>query len=183
MSTNRIKLPTTVITRARAEEILGEVAALKLEERAQKNALDSEITNARQSYEEPLTALAKAIEEKTTLLESWAAANPGEFPRGRKSIELIHGVIGYRTGMPKLKTLGKWTWDRVLAACEALGLSELIRVKAEVNRDAIIGAASTGDLTGAQLKSIGVQVVQDEAFFVEPRLAEQPARTVVETAA
>lgn len=181
MSTNRIKLPTTLINRARAEEILGEIATLKLEERTQKNDLDRELTAAREAYEAPLTALSKAIEEKTVLLESWAAANPEEFPKARKSIEMIHGVVGYRTGTPKLKTLPKWTWDRVLEKLKEL-LPDFVRVKEEVNKEALIAAFGEGRLLPADGRGLGVMVVQDEAFFVEPRLAELPARNSQPTA-
>lgn len=182
MSSERIKLPTTLITRARAEEILGEIATLKLEERTQKNALDRELTAAREAYEAPLTALAKQLEEKTVLLESWAAANPAEFPKARKSIEMIHGLIGYRTGTPKLKTLPKWTWDRVLEKLKEL-LPDFVRTKEEVNKEALIAAFGEGRLLPADGRGLGVQVVQDEAFFVEPRLAEQAARSTAEATA
>jgi phage host-nuclease inhibitor protein Gam len=177
MSTNRIKLPNTIITRARAEEILGELAVLKLEEREQKNELDRELTAARESREAPLLKLTKKIEEKTALLESWASANPGEFPKNRKSIELIHGVIGYRTGTPKLKTLPKWTWDRVLEKLKEM-LPEMVRSKEEVNKEGIIAAVGEGRLEPESARQLGVTVVQDETFFVEPRIAEQPARSM-----
>jgi phage host-nuclease inhibitor protein Gam len=182
MSTNRIKLPSTIITRSRAEELLGEIASLKLEEREQKNALDRELTTARERFESPLTVLGKQIEEKTALLESWAAANPAEFPKNRKSIELLHGVLGYRTGTPKLKTLAKWTWDRVLEKLKDV-LPDFVRTKEEVNREALISAIGEGRLTPDDARQLGVQVVQEESFYVEPRLAEQSARTVQEVTA
>jgi len=184
MSTNRIKLPTTIITRARAEEILGEIATLTIEQRAQKNELDRELTAAREKYEAPLTALGKQIEEKTALLESWASANPAEFPKQRKSIDLLHGTIGYRTGTPKLKTLAKWTWDRVLEKLRGLGapVAGFIRTKEEVNKEAIIAAVTAGNMLVGEERQFGVAVVQDEAFFVEPKLELQTARTVQEIA-
>jgi phage host-nuclease inhibitor protein Gam len=176
MSNDRIKLPTTKITRARAEELLGELATLKLQEREEKNALDRDLTAAREAYEAPLLRLAKQIEEKTTILESWAAANPEEFPKNRKSIEMIHGILGYRTGTPKLKTLPKWTWDRVLEKLREM-LPEFVRTKEEVNKEGLIAAVGEGRLDPTEARQLGVQVVQDEAFFVEPRLSEQPARS------
>lgn len=182
MSKNRIKLPTTILTRARAEEILGEIATLTIERRAQQNELDRELTFAREKYEEPLSALVKQIEEKTALLESWASANPGEFPKQRKSIELLHGTIGFRTGTPKLKTLAKWTWDRVLEKLKQLGkpVADFIRTKEEVNKEAIITAVTTGTMLVGEERQWGCAVVQDEAFFVEPKLEAQHARTVQE---
>jgi phage host-nuclease inhibitor protein Gam len=182
--TNRIKLPTTIITRSRAEELLGEIAMLTIEQREQKNALDREMTAARERFETPLTTLGKQIEEKTALLESWASANPSEFPKGRKSIELLHGILGYRTGTPKLKTLPKWTWDRVLENLKSLGkvVAGFVRTKDEVNKEAIIAAVSEGRLEATEARQLGVQVIQEETFFVEPKLEENDARVTLESA-
>lgn len=181
MSTNRIKLPTTIITKLRAEEILGELATLKLEERDRKTEMDREITAVRERFEKPLHDLGKQIEDRTVLLESWASANPAEFGK-KKSIELLHGTVGYRTGTPKLKTLAKWTWDRVLEAIKTLGFDALVRVKEAVNKEAIIGAIGAGTFTDTEARAIGVQLVQDEAFFVEPKMEELAARTTTEAA-
>lgn len=181
--TTRIKLPTTIITRSRAEEILGEIAILKLEERDNKNALDRELTAARERYEEPLTILGKQIEEKTAILERWADQNPEEFPRGRKSIEMMHGLLGYRTGTPKLKLSRGSSWDAALEIVKVIAkFNPFVRTKEEVNKEAILAASSQGHITEAELKQIGVKVVQDEAFFVEPKLAEQEARETVKAA-
>ena len=180
---NRIKLPQTILTRLRAEEILGEIATLKLEERDQKNAMDRALTSVREQFEAPLDSLAKQIGDKTALLETWASANPDEFPRNRKSIEMLHGVIGYRTGTPKLVKLAKWTWDRVLEKLQELDLLAFIRVKSEVNREALIAAVGEGRLLSAEARQLGVQVVQDESFFVEPKLESLETRTALETAA
>lgn len=183
MSSNRIKLPTTVITKLRAEELLGELALLKLEERTQKNALDRELTAAREKYETPLATIGKQLEEKTALLETWAAANPGEFPKNRKSLEMLHGTIGYRTGTPKLTKLAKWTWDRVLEKVKDLQLSTFVRTKEELNKEAIISAVQEARILPEEARQFGVAVVQEEAFFVEPKLEEQAARSTMEVAA
>ena len=182
--TTRIKLPETKISRSRAEELLGEIATLTIEQRDQKNALDREITAARERYEAPLTALGKEIENRAVLLEAWAAANPAEFPKDRKSIVLLHGTIGYRTGTPKLKTLAKWTWDRVLEKLKELGapVAGFIRTKDEVNKEAVISSYSEGHLDPATARALGMQVVQEESFFVEPKLEDQAARSTVATA-
>jgi phage host-nuclease inhibitor protein Gam len=182
--TNRIKLPAMILSRMRAEEILGEIAVLKLEEREQKNALDRQLTAARERYEEPLSTLGKQIEEKTAVLERWAEQNPEEFARGRKSIEMIHGLLGYRTGTPKLKLLRGCSWDSVLLIVKNLAkFAGFVRVKEEVNKEAILAAASASRINDDELKQIGVKVVQEEAFFVEPKLEDQVARETREVLA
>ena len=177
----RIKL-NQQITRARAEEILGEIATLKLERNQQTNEMDRDLTAIRERYETSFEALDKQINEKVALLETWAAANPDEFPKNRKSIEMIHGLIGYRTGTPKLKTLLRWTRAKVLEHLQDNEGNEYIRTKEEVDKDAILSDYAQKILNEERLKKIGVQVVQDETFFVEPKLQEIDNRSTKEAA-
>ena len=177
----RIKL-TQQITRARAEQITGEIAFLQLNKNDQSIEMDRQITQIREMYETGFAALDKEIREKTALLETWAANNPDEFPKNRKSIDMVHAVIGYRTGMPKLKTLLKWTWSRVLDAILAAKIDQYTVVKVTVNKDAIISEHNQLLITNDTLKPLGIEVVQDETFFVEPKLQELAAGSVKEAA-
>lgn len=173
MATNRIRLARPLIdTRAKAEALLGEIALPTLERNHCTLDMDRELTTVREHFESPLTAIGKQLEEKTALLEGWAAANPEEFPKGRKSLDMLHGVIGYRTGTPKLKALLRKTWDAVLQTLKAFGLAQYVRVKEEVNKEAIIADSQAGNVDEATLKKIGVTVSQEESFFVEPKLEE-----------
>ena len=176
--TNRIKI-TQPLTRNRAEELLGEIAVLTLERNERKIEMDRRLTAVREEFEAPLSSLGKQIEEKTTLLEAWAAANPDDFPKNRKSIEMTHGTIGYRLGTPKLKTLMRKTWDQILELIRANDWTQFIRTKEEVNKDAILAEYGQDRLSDQQLKHIGVQVVQDESFFVEPKLEDLKNKTTV----
>lgn len=180
---NRIKLPPTKISRARAEELLGEIAALTVEQRKAQTAMDERITTVREHYQERLVPLGKQIEEKTVMLESWAASNPGEFPKGRKSIEMLHGVLGYRTGTPKLKLLSRRTWDLVLEAMRGTPLRGFIRSKEEVNKEGLLAGYAQNTVRDSDLSEIGCKVVQDEAFFVEVKLEEMPTRQTQEASA
>ena len=177
----RIKL-TQQITRARAEQIAGEIAMLQLNRNQQTLEMDRQITQIREMYETGFDAVDKEIQDKTALLETWAAANPDEFPKNRKSIDMVHAVIGYRTGMPKLKTLIKWTWAKVLDAILAEKLDKYTTVKIAVDKDAIISEHNQLLITNATLKPLGLEVVQDETFFVEPKLQEIDNRSTKEAA-
>lgn len=170
--TNRIKVAPNAITRNRAEELVGEVATLTLERNSQKLEMDRLITEIRERYEHSLCNLGKAIDEKTALLESWAAANADEFPKGLKSIDMVQGRIGYRTGTPKLKALARKTWESILEVIKAVGRTDLVRTKEEVAKDVILAQYASGELDAKALKAMNLQVVQDETFFVEPKLQE-----------
>jgi phage host-nuclease inhibitor protein Gam len=180
MTTQRIK--PAPITRSKAEQILGELAALTIQRNDAKLCLDAEITTIRTKYEDTISVLGKRIEEQAVLLESWAASNPEEFPKDRKSLEMVHGIIGFRTGTPKLKTIARKTWDAVKDTLQTMWPGFYIRVKEEVNKEAILSDFAQGNITEAQLRSIGVTVVQEESFFVEPKLEPLETRTTKEAA-
>jgi phage host-nuclease inhibitor protein Gam len=156
-------------SRTKAEEVLGDIAILTIGRNFGILEMDEKLTAIREQYEPHISDFKKKIEEKTALLESWAAANPEEFGK-KKSIEMLHGVFGYRTGTPKLQPVLRKTWAKILETIKILGFGGYVRSKEEVNKEAILSDAAQGLLTPESLKSIGVSVVQDEAFFVEPNL-------------
>lgn len=175
----RIKVTAPLInSRAAAEELLGEISLLTIELNEQKLSLDRKLAAAREEFETPIAALQKGIKEKASLMESWASNNPDEFPKGIKSIKMMHGVIGFRTGTHKLKTLLKKKWDTVLEKIQAMRMPELIRTTEEVNKEQIISDYLGGKLTYSTMREIGVEVVQDESFFIEPKLEAAEGRIV-----
>jgi phage host-nuclease inhibitor protein Gam len=168
MSSNRIRLSKPVVaTRADAETLLGEIAADTANLNALKAALDSEVTAVRQKFEGKIDALAKQLEQKSGLLQQWAEASPEEFGE-KRSIEFLHGRIGFRTGNPKLKTIAGWTFDRVLSVID----SAWVRIKKELDKEGLLAAHARGSLSDPELRSNGLRVVQDDTFFVEPKLEE-----------
>lgn len=87
-----------------------------------------------------------------------------ELFRGRKSLQLTLGTIGYRLST-KLKTLPKWTFERVLESLKAGNKTEYIRIKEEVDKERLRGAVPE------LLKQHGLRLVTDDVFFYE--LSEQ----------
>jgi len=172
-STRIRRIAPVVATRADAERILGELAADSAEQARLQAELDAELTTIRKKYEGRIDELDKRIEGATGLLQAWAEANPDEFA-GKKSLEMLHGRLGFRTGNPKLKTLSGWTWDRVK---EALGrtLSGYVRTKIEPDKEGMLAAYQRGELDDRDLREVGVKVVQDEAFFIEPKTEAKAA--------
>jgi phage host-nuclease inhibitor protein Gam len=86
-------------------------------------------------------------------------------------------------GPPKLKTLAKRKWDGVLGALRACRWgAAYIRIKEEINKEQIIADIGAGILSGADLRKAGAQVVREESFFVEPKLARSENREVAEAA-
>jgi len=129
--------------------------------------MDEEIIAIKDRYSEEIGLQDDLIKAASADLEAWALANPSEFIKP-KSIEMMHGTLGFRTGTPKLKLLRGWTWEKVTQAVEGL-LPNFIRSKPEVDKEAII--AQREEL-GEFLPTVGLKVDQDEGFFIVPKLTD-----------
>ncbi|MHB8520702.1 MAG: host-nuclease inhibitor Gam family protein [Limisphaerales bacterium] len=180
MSTKRTKIVGPAVkTRADMESLVGEIADLTIDRDEVQLELDAALKHARDLFEGRLSALNRTLVERTERARCWAEANPSEFGKF-KSLELTHGTVGWRVGQPQLKTLTGWTWDRVLDNLKTLaGLClGYVRLKEEVNKAQII---TDRDLLGAeQLRMMGVRVVQEESFFVEPKVTKTEPRSSTE---
>ena len=163
------------LTREQVAELVGQYAAIAIERQAKATQMDRELQAVRDRYEPEIERANNFLMGLHGQIQSWAEAHRDEFGR-RKSMEFLNGACGWRTGTHKLKTLAKWTWDRVLEKIKTLpAMKDYVRVKEEVNREAII---ADRDHVGAEmLAAIGVKVVQDETFFVEPKLTEIETET------
>jgi phage host-nuclease inhibitor protein Gam len=127
-----------------------------------------------------------AIQTRTDALRVWLETHPEELPKGRKSLELTSGILGFRTGTPKLALLSRaFNWERVLSLVAQI-CPHYVRAKQEVDKDAMLGDYSTStarEVTADKFRRVGVKVVQDETFFIEPKLTEVADRQVQTTEA
>jgi phage host-nuclease inhibitor protein Gam len=184
MKTTRIKINLpTITTREEAEAAMNDLALTINNQRKTLADRDEEILAVNQAYDADLAAYETDIRAKTESLRAWAEANPEAFPKGVKSAKMVSGVLGFRTGTPKLALLGRaFTWERVLSLLKAASVwCNYVRKKEEVDKDAILGAASQAKDKAEfadDLKRFGLKVTQDETFFVEPDLtAFEPRQT------
>ncbi|HEV9036929.1 MAG TPA: host-nuclease inhibitor Gam family protein [Puia sp.] len=82
-----------------------------------------------------------------------------------KSLGLIHGKIGFRTGNPKLIKDRKFTWDGVTELLKK-AFPSFVRTSYEINKEALIAFRDEKDFEKVR-ESCYVDVVQDESFYVE----------------
>ena len=182
MATKRVKRPVrpAIATRAEFEALVGELAREIIGQRDAQNALDAAINELRKRYEPDLIEAGEEVAEKLKLAQEFCDAHAELFPKDRKSLDLVHATVGYRTGQPKLKTLRGWTWGKVLDAMrDVSALKKFIRTKEEPDKEGLI--ARREELVDV-LPLAGMQCVQEESFFVEPKIEEQPNRLQAEAA-
>lgn len=158
------------------EQLVGDIAALKIEERKLKAEMDAKLKALKDDYLEQLNGLTESIAQKMPRALAWAEANAEDFGKLR-SIEMLHGVIGWRLNTPSLKALSGWTWELVLKALQKVPrFASYVRTKEKVNKQALL--ADREAIGADSLRSVGLRVIQEEEFFVEPKLTETETREV-----
>ena len=180
---NRIKINLPTLTsRDDAEACMNNLACVVNNQRQALARRDADILAINDEFAPELAHYDETIKHLTDQLRHWAEANPDQFPKDRKSLKLVSGILGFRTGTPKLALLSRaWSWDKVLAAIASIKeMAEMfIRTKQEVDKEAIIGVYNpivTTPVAQDELRRIGVKIVQDESFFAEPDLTQFDTR-------
>lgn len=168
--TPRKPITPALETRADAEAAMEKLARATHSRTGLQAELDFALTEIRSRFEPQLTAYSKEIASHEDALEAWAKANRAECSPG-KSLELLHGTISFRTGMPSLKLIGRINWDTVLENLYLLKLTTYIRSEMTVAKDKLL---ADSDKLGEQLEAIGVKVSQRETINIEPKV-EDPA--------
>ena len=166
----KARAAATIADRLQAEQVTGDVCRLQNEINNLKLDMDGRLQQIRAEYEGELDGRQKQLDSQVLALEAWAKENPDEFPAGRKSIEFVHGIVGFRTGTPKVKTGKRYSTLAALAKA-MLGVpwakKYVKTAEPSLNKEALI--ADRGTLTAAQLNLFGIQITQDETFYVEPK--------------
>lgn len=129
--------------------------------------MDIQMAKIREKWQDELTKLAETKETSFDILQAYALENRDELFSKRKSLETTHGTLGFRTGTPTLKTRKGFTWASVLEMLKEF-LPNYVRTKEEPAKDKLL-ADREDEEVAALFPKVGVTVVQDETFFVEPK--------------
>lgn len=155
------------INREQAEQAFADFAAADAKVQNLTSKMDIEMTRIREKYADQLAELETKKSEAFDLIQAYAVENKDELFSKKKSVESAHGVFGFRTGTPKLKNLKGFTWAAVTNLCKEL-LPSYIRTSEELAKDKLLADRELPEVA-EYFPKIGVQVVQDETFYVEPK--------------
>ena len=145
--------------------------------------IELQCAKIREKWQDKLSVLSSEREQAFDTLQAFATENQPELFSKKKSLEMAHGVIGFRTCTPKLKTLKGFTWASALELVKTF-LPGYIRQTEEIAKDRLLADRDLEDvrytdgmvLVEAPMKQAmakcGIHVVQDETFFVEPKSEE-----------
>lgn len=170
------KVVITGVTRDGAEEAFSRYAKADSEITKLTAEIELECTKIRDKYSERLAALTVSRDLAFDTLNSYATENKAELFSKKKSLDMAHGTIGFRTGTPKLKTLRGFTWAKALPLVKEY-LPGYIRTNEEVAKDKMLAdrdsklGVNQEPMSGLMAKC-GIEVVQDESFFVEAKKEE-----------
>lgn len=167
MAKREKKVIITGVTREAADEAFATYA--KADAQAAKITADIELQCAkiREKYASKLAELDAEKTKAFDTLQSFATENQAELFTKKKSLDMAHGTIGFRTGTPKLKTLKGFTWASALQLVKEF-LPGYIRQTEEIAKDKLLADRDTEEMM-PQMNKCGIQVVQDETFYVEPK--------------
>lgn len=180
MSTKRKKKAIiSGVTRDEAEQAFARYAKADASINKMNAEIDLQCAKVRERYQEKISALSTEREEAFDTLQSFACEHQSELFTKKKSLEMAHGVIGFRTGTPKLKTLKGFTWASALRLVKEF-LPGYIRTTEEIAKDKLLADRDThletpeGDAQrevpmSEQMARCGIVVSQDETFYVEPK--------------
>lgn len=161
------------VTRDVMEAAFAEYAQADAKVQVITGKMDQEITKIREKYADQLASLNEIRDKKFEVIQIYAQENKDELFSKKRSIESTHGVFGFRTGTPKLKTLKGFTWGAALELAKEF-LPGYVRTSEELAKDKLLADRDDEEVS-KQLSRIGVTVAQDETFFIEPKKENEQA--------
>ncbi len=159
----------TNVSRELAEEAMGKFSDASNSLQNIEAKMNTEINAIRDKYQEKVTALNESKDEQMEVLEVYAMEQSPNWGK-KKSMEMLHGVIGYRTGMPKIKFDKGFNSKSVVAILEE-NFPIYVRTVTEMDKEKLLADRDSEGFEKV-IKKSHFTVVQDETFYVESK-AEQ----------
>jgi phage host-nuclease inhibitor protein Gam len=134
--------------------------------------MNKELDAVKSKYADEVTALQKTLKEPVELLHAFATEQQPSWGK-KKSMELLHCLIGFRTGTPKVVKDKKFTWDAVkeLVAKNKKLAASFLRTTTEISKEAIL-ACKDEALLNSLASDAYCSIDQDESFYVTSKKEE-----------
>ena len=170
MATRQKKTIINGVSREQADAAFAQYAKASAQSDKIQADIELQCARIREKYASQIATLTEEKETAFDTLQSYAMENQAELFSKKKSLEMAHGTIGFRTGTPKLKTLKGFTWASALQLVKEF-LPTCIRTTEEIAKDKMLTDRDEEGMTDKMAKC-GIQVVQEETFYVEPKKEE-----------
>jgi len=166
-------IDTTIRTAEELGGVLGEYAQAVLDRERVENALEKGIARLREEARPELETLKATEKALLDDMAAYATLHPEIFPKGRKSLEMAHGTVGFRTGQPRVTLRRGLKEEDLVERLMQDGIDALIRTRPELDRDQAIRQWQEGvEAVVRRNERYGIRVSQAERFFAEIRREE-----------
>jgi phage host-nuclease inhibitor protein Gam len=162
------KILITSISHEEAEQAMAAFAKGNTQLKLIEAKLEEEKQQIDSKYQHDIASLKTSLEEQIEILQVYGQKYKDSW-KG-KSLELVHGKIGFRTGNPKLVKDKKFTWDAVTELLRK-AFPLFVRTTYEINKEALISSRDKKEFEDIK-NSCYVDVIQDETFFAEAKTEE-----------
>lgn len=165
---------TTLKSWAEVDQILKAIASIESKKMQEESAMNDKILKANQEHMPILDRLNAEKLGYERDIQLYCDDQKDEFNETR-SKTLNYGIVGFRKGTGALKTLKGFTWEAVKKVIEASKkYAVYIKTKTDIDKNAILSSGMKPD----QLAKLGVQIVQEDAFYYEAYLKSSSEQTV-----
>lgn len=161
------KVVLTGVSIEQMEDAFGDYASADARLAKINANIDVQMVSIREKYADEIARLGAQKEKAFDVLQAFALEQKDVLFSKKKSMDSVHGTLGFRTGTPKLKTLKGFTWASVLMLLKEF-LPAYVRTAEEPAKDKLL-ADRDCDAVRVLFPRVGISVVQDEAFYVEPK--------------
>lgn len=146
-------------TLAAVEESIRKIAELQRQLQQLELSLIEEISPINDYYKKKAKPLQDKIGALQSGLEAWAQDNKTNLINDKtRAVKLATGEIGWRISAPSVR----FTGDNLIEKLKQRGLANLIRLKEEVSKEAILANPKT--IEGID----GITIVRSETFWIKP---------------
>lgn len=127
--------------------------------------MDVDITRVREKYDAQLEQLRQRCEKEMEIIQAYCTENKERLFDKKRSMDTVHGTVGFRLGTPKLKLLPRMKWDMVLDNLQHY-LPAYVRTTTEPAKDRLLADRALEEVAN-NLRKVGLTVEQEERFFLE----------------
>lgn len=162
------KILIPVVSHEEAEQAMAVFTRSNTQLKLLEGKIEQEKQQIDNKYQMEIAGLKNTMEEQVEVLQVYGQRCKESW-KG-KSLELVHGKIGFRTGNPKLVKNKKFTWDAVTELLKK-AFPSFVRTTYEINKEALIAARDKEEFEEIR-NACYIDVVQDESFYVEAKAEE-----------
>lgn len=156
---------------ADVEEAMNELQNVTASLDIKTGKANQKIAEIRNGMIEDVASLEEQKKRLSSAIESWADAHREDselFPNGKKSLDLQAGTISFRLGAPKVVLRKKIKMVDVIARAIENGFRKILtKPEPELDKKAVKDLYDDGDLTDDDLKTLGLDITQDESVKID----------------